>query len=153
SSPSLRSTSSATDSATPSTPARSNSTIRTMPKSMLLLALLALPAAAESWKFAVAGDSRNCGDVVMPVIAAGAKADRAAFYWHLGDFRAIYNFDEDMVKSAKTPYTITSYLSAAWPDFIKNQIAPFAPLPVYLGIGNHEVVPPKTRADYIAQFA
>jgi hypothetical protein len=42
------------------------------------------------------GDSRNCGDVVMPSIAAGAVKDEAAFYWHLGDFRAMYGIDEDM---------------------------------------------------------
>src|SRR5262245_10690514 len=108
-----------------------------MRKSLLLLALLALPAAAETWKFAVAGDSRNCGDVVMPTIAAGAKSDGSACYWHLGDFRALYDFDQDMVRSAstKTPYSISSYMAAAWPDFIKNQVAPFTPLPVYLGIG------------------
>src|SRR5262245_48600145 len=117
------------------------------------LVLLAVPAAAEPWKFAVAGDSRNCGDVVMPGIAAGVKADGAAFYWHLGDYRALYDFDQDMVKSAKTPYTISSYMAAAWPDFIQNQVAPFSPVPVYLGIGNHELVPPKTRADFLAQFA
>src|SRR5437870_4262582 len=123
-----------------------------MRKSFILLAFaFALPAAATSWKFAVAGDSRNCGDVVMPGIAAGVKADKALFYWHLGDFRALYTFDEDMLKVAKTPYTISSYLSAAWPDFIHNQVAPFTPVPVYLGIGNHELVAPKTRADYLAQ--
>src|SRR5213592_3295771 len=110
---------------------------------IVVLASIALPAAAESWKFAIAGDSRNCGDVVMPNVAAGAKADKAVFYWHLGDFRALYAFDEDMVKLAKTPYNINSYFAAAWPDFIRNQIAPFTPLPVYLGIGNHELVPPK----------
>src|SRR5438094_4472733 len=99
---------------------------------IVVLAFLALPAAAESWKFAVAGDSRNCGDVVMPAIAAGAKADKAAFYWHLGDFRALYTFDEDMVKAAKTPMTIGAYNAAAWPDFIRNQLGPFTALPVYL---------------------
>src|SRR5204863_3941594 len=81
------------------------------------------------------------------------KADHAAFYWHLGDFRAIYKLDEDMVKEAKQPYTISSYLTASWPDFIKNQVTPFAPTPVFLAIGNHEVIPPKTRAEYVAQFA
>ncbi len=124
-----------------------------MRKPLILLLLTALPAAAESWKFAVAGDSRNCGDIVMPAIADGVKADHAAFYWHLGDFRALYKFDEDMTKEAKTPYTISGYFAAAWPDFIKNQVARFTPLPVFLGIGNHELVPPKTRADYLAQFA
>ncbi|MEK6372308.1 MAG: metallophosphoesterase [Acidobacteriota bacterium] len=125
-----------------------------MSKAFILLALaVAFSATAESWKFAVAGDSRNCGDVVMPGIAAGVKADKAAFYWHLGDFRALSDFDQDMVKVAKRPYTIGSYFAAAWPDFIRNQVAPFSPVPVYLGIGNHELVPPKTRGDYIAQFA
>ena len=119
----------------------------------LLAFAIAVPAVAESWKFAVAGDSRNCGDVVMPGIAAGVKADKSVFYWHLGDFRALYTFDEDMVKVAKTPLTINDYFSSAWPDFIRNQVAPFTPVPVYLGIGNHELVAPKTRADYLAQFA
>ena len=119
---------------------------------IIVLASLALPAAAESWKFALAGDSRNCGDVVMPGIAAGAKADGAVFYWHLGDFRALYQFDQDMTKLGKSPMNISDYFNQAWPDFIKNQVAPFTPLPVYLGIGNHELVAPKTRGDYIAQF-
>src|SRR5271167_1465457 len=48
-----------------------------------------------SWKFAVSGDSRNCGDIVMPAIAQGARRDGAGFYWHLGDYRLISNFDED----------------------------------------------------------
>ena len=26
----------------------------------------------------------------MPAVAAGVKRDNAAFYWHLGDYRAIY---------------------------------------------------------------
>ena len=39
------------------------------------------------WTFVVSGDSRNCGDVVMPSIAAGAQAGRARFDWHLGDLR------------------------------------------------------------------
>jgi hypothetical protein len=49
----------------------------------------------ESWHFVVSGDSRNCGDVVMPSVAAGAHTHDARFYWHLGDWRAIYDFDED----------------------------------------------------------
>jgi hypothetical protein len=51
------------------------------------------------------------------------------------------------------PVTIIEYDQAAWPDFLKNQIAPFGDLPVFLGIGNHETISPKTRAAYIAQFA
>src|SRR5262245_16599294 len=53
------------------------------------------------WKFVVAGDSRNCGDVVMPAVAAGVKSAGAAFYWHLGDFRALHDFDEDIVAARK----------------------------------------------------
>ncbi|HJT16399.1 MAG TPA: metallophosphoesterase [Thermoanaerobaculia bacterium] len=105
-----------------------------------------------TWKFAVSGDSRNCGDVVMPAIAASVKTDGAEFYWHLGDYRALYKLDEDMVAMAKTPYTISSYQAAAWPDFIRNQVARFAPVPVFLGIGNHEMFG-HNRGDYVMQFA
>ena len=118
-----------------------------------VLLLLSLPLSAQTpWKFAVSGDSRNCGDVVVPAIANGVNASGAAFYWHLGDFRALYDFDEDMKPAAgKPPLSIFSYNRAAWPDFLRNQVARFAPLPVFLGIGNHELVN-RTRADYITQF-
>jgi hypothetical protein len=118
----------------------------------VLALLLPLSALGQTWRFAVAGDSRNCGDVVMPAIANGVKADGAALYWHLGDFRAIYVMDEDILHSPNKPANILAYFSAAWPDFIRSQIAPFAPVPVFLAIGNHDVISPKTRADYIAQF-
>ena len=111
---------------------------------------------SASWNFAVAGDSRNCGDVVMPTIAAGVKHSDAAFYWHLGDFRAIYNFDEDMQHQPghrEKPLTIGAYLQTAWDDFLQNQIAPFGSLPVFLGIGNHDTIPPRTRDGFIIQFA
>jgi hypothetical protein len=112
----------------------------------------------ESWRFVVSGDSRNCGDVIMPAIAAGAKMDSAAFYWHLGDLRAIYDFDQDMVQAAKLkgkPLTIIAYETGAWDDFKSNQIAPFenVPMPFYLGIGNHETIPPKTRCEFVKTFA
>jgi len=115
-------------------------------------------AQTGTWKFAVSGDSRNCGDIVMPAIAAGTHQDGAEFYWHLGDFRAIYKFDEDMLPPAtlglppKTLY-ISDYLTRAWPDFIQHQIVPFGDLPVYLGIGNHETIAPATRERYLTQFA
>jgi hypothetical protein len=51
------------------------------------------------------------------------------------------------------PLQIIEYQSKAWPDFIANQLDPFAPTPFFLGIGNHEVVPPKTRSDFLIQFA
>ena len=101
---------------------------------------LAQDPASPTWKFAVSGDSRNCGDIVMPAIAAGVLHSGAEFYWHLGDFRAIYTFDEDMVPPAKLglprkPMYIASYLTAAWPDFIAHQMAPFGDLPVFLSHG------------------
>ncbi len=130
---------------------------------LLLAASLALPnrlAAAPqgntTWQFAVSGDSRNCGDVVMPGIAAGAQQHQAAFYWHLGDLRAIYHFDEDMQHQPDhlaKPMTIIEYVNSAWQDFIDNQIGPFGSMPFFVGIGNHETVPPRTREDFIAQFA
>ncbi len=69
-----------------------------------LLALFVLAAASAvaqtsdtTWSFAVSGDSRNCGDFVMPVIASNVKAEHDAFYWHLGDFRWMSNPDQDLL--------------------------------------------------------
>ncbi len=126
----------------------------------LLLALCATaslgaqepPNSAASWKFAVSGDSRNCGDIVMPAIAQGVRRDGASFYWHLGDYRAIYTFDEDYLHIHPAS-TISNYLAGAWPDFIQHQLQPFGDLPVFLELGNHELVPPMTKGLYIAQFA
>lgn len=104
----------------------------------------------------MSGDSRNCGDVVMPAIAAGVKQTGAEFYWHLGDLRKIAEIDEDIRNQPMIlakPLTKAEYLSLAWDDFAQNQVAPFAGIPFYLGIGNHEMIPPKTRADFIAQFS
>jgi hypothetical protein len=120
--------------------------------------LLAQGTSGQAWKFVVSGDSRNCGDVVMPAIASGVHKSGASFYWHLGDFRAIYKFDEDMspppqlglhAKELDTP----GYLAAAWPDFIAHQTVPFGNLPMFLTIGNHETVPPMTREAWLVQFA
>jgi hypothetical protein len=123
---------------------------------LAILALLAsVPSAAADapWSFAVSGDSRNCGDVVMPAIARDARARGARFYLHLGDFRKTYDFDEDMLAERGGKLTVSEYLAGEWDDFIANQLAPFGDLPVYLGIGNHETIAPKTRAEYLAQFA
>lgn len=129
-----------------------------------LAAFLAAPQAraqsaqtsGATWAFAVSGDSRNCGDVVMPGIAAEAMKHKPEFYWHLGDLRAIYNFDEDILHQpqfrASAP-SISTYLSLAWTDFIESQIKPWGAVPVFVGIGNHELVSPKTREEFIAQFA
>ncbi len=105
-----------------------------------------------TWKFAVSGDSRNCGDIVMPAIAAGVRSDSAAFYWHLGDFRAMSKIDEDYSR-IHPQASMPQYLADAWPDFIQHQLAPFGKLPLFLSIGNHELVAPMTRTQYIAQFA
>jgi calcineurin-like phosphoesterase family protein len=121
---------------------------------MVVLTAPLLSQQNGSWKFAVSGDSRNCGDIVMPAIAAGVRADGAAFYWHLGDYRAIYTFDEDWRSiHSDNKDNISFYLADAWPDFIKHQLAPFGDLPVYLTAGNHEIIWPMTRERYISQFA
>ncbi len=121
---------------------------------------------SATWHFAVAGDSRNCGDVVMPAIATDAKARGARFFWHLGDFRAVYAIDEDFLDTHPAPAEFASaeenakymdlYRSLAWEDFIANQLNPFGNLDlrVFLAIGNHELDPAnhRTRAEYIAAF-
>ena len=134
-----------------------------MTKAALALFLFSSALAAQSaprgvWKFAVSGDSRNCGDLVMPAIAAGVRHDGASFYWHLGDFRAIYKFDEDLEPPPQLglhekALSTADYLAAAWPDFIAHQIAPFGNLPVFLAIGNHETIAPMTREAWLVQFA
>jgi hypothetical protein len=117
------------------------------------LAVASAASAAEAWRFAVSGDSRNCGDVVVPAIAAGAKKDGAKFYWHLGDLRATYKFDEDILAEHGGDMTISAYEKGAWNDFIENQILPFGSMPFFLGIGNHETIAPKNREQYLLQFA
>jgi hypothetical protein len=124
----------------------------------LAIGSIAAAQNSGSWKFAISGDSRNCGDIVMPAIAQGVRQSHSEFYWHLGDFRAIYTFDEDMVPPAalglsNKPMNISDYESAAWPDFLAHQIAPFGDLPVFLSPGNHETIPPATRDQYLTQFA
>ncbi|HEY4640756.1 MAG TPA: metallophosphoesterase, partial [Thermoanaerobaculia bacterium] len=136
-------------------------------KLRIVLALLVLPIAAlaqttpasdGSWHFVVAGDSRNCGDVVMPAIAEAAKNNNAKFYWHLGDWRAIYTFDEDMVQAnilAGTPLNIQNYLLGAFKDAIDNQLKPFDDrgVPVFVGMGNHETIWPMTRDRFLKTFS
>ena len=133
---------------------------RRLSASLVLLTLCAAlplhgqkkPAADGSWKFAVSGDSRNCGDIVMPAIAQQVRRDGAAFYWHLGDYRLMSNFDQDF-RQIYPNATIDDYLANAWPDFIEHQMKAFGDIPVFLGIGNHELVTPKTRPQFIEQFA
>src|ERR1700750_1293427 len=81
-------------------------------------------AAAPLWTFAVSGDSRNCGDFVMPAIAAGVKAEGDAVYWHLGDFRWMSKPDEDPISmnSAPRKLSMDEYHRIAWDDFLKHQM-------------------------------
>src|SRR5260370_1573238 len=115
-----------------------------------------VPPKEGVWRFVVSGDSRNCGDVVMPAIAAQSiEKYQPAFYWHLGHLRAIYKVDEDMAATAHEASqhrTCESYHKSAWQDFIDHQIVPFGTTRFYLGIGNHEVIPPKTPTEFSAQF-
>ncbi|MGZ4829272.1 MAG: hypothetical protein ACXV8X_09775 [Candidatus Angelobacter sp.] len=136
-----------------------------MIKSAVLMALLACTAFAQTsphqqtkvdWTFAVSGDSRNCGDVVMPSIAAGAAKNHAEFYWHLGDLRAIYGIDEDYQHGPEHRGKVIekdAYLKDAWDDFIRNQLGAFGSMPVFVGIGNHETTPPKRREEFAVKFA
>ncbi len=109
-------------------------------------------AADTGWTFMVSGDSRNCGDVVMPAIAAAAHREDAALYWHLGDLRLIADVDDDYRRLHPTA-SLNEYLGAAWPDFQHSQIEPFGATAFFLSIGNHETVAPKNRAEFITAFA
>ena len=133
---------------------------------LILATLLSFPVAAQkqasnprpnaAWLFAVSGDSRNCGDVVMPAMATAVRNDGAAFYWHLGDLRAIYGPDEDYKAEPERrgkPVDMNSYLQNAWPDFIHSQLQAFEPLPFFIGIGNHETKSPKTREEFVREFS
>ena len=124
----------------------------------LIVIAMSLPSLAQTWHFAVSGDSRNCGDIVVPAIAAGATHDQAQFYWHLGDLRAIYDFDQDIVRRGehngeRRQLSILDYQRIAWDDYIQHQVAAFGSMPVFVGIGNHELYPPKDRNQFIVQFA
>ncbi len=120
--------------------------------------LLVIGASAQTnnatWTFAVSGDSRNCGDFVMPAIAAGVKAESDAFYWHLGDFRWMSKPDQDLVsmQPAGKELSTDEYHRVAWDDFLTHQMTSFGNMPVFLGRGNHETVSPMTRDGYIAKF-
>ena len=126
-----------------------------------------------SWYFAVSGDSRDCGDLIMPRIAQ-AIVDQTStapisFYWHLGDFRALYRVDCDIAKRTNPDFRCvkrdpspdetteqkSAYLKTAWDDFINQQLAPFRKnkIPVFLGIGNHELIPTPKRDPYREKFA
>jgi len=126
----------------------------TLPIMVILSYASALAQPPAAWTFAVSGDSRNCGDFVMPVIAARVKEEGDAFYWHLGDFRAMYQVDQDMASMQPPGATLTldQYKPIAWDDFQKHQLDSFGNFPVFLGRGNHETIG-MTREDYLKKFA
>jgi hypothetical protein len=113
------------------------------------------PPEKSDWSFAVSGDSRNCGDFVMPVIASRVKAEGDAFYWHLGDFRWIGKPDQDLtaMRGPANTLTLDEYRQIAWDDFQQHQLIAFGDFPLFLGRGNHEAVEPMTRDRYIAKFS
>ena len=123
----------------------------------------------DVWYFAVSGDSRDCGDLIMPKIAravADAEASTpAVFYWHLGDFRRMFGPDCDMIKRTHPDFDcknrpeeqlganqMNEYLDQAWDDFITRQVGPFGSLPVFLGIGNHELGAGRTPQEFRRKF-
>jgi hypothetical protein len=89
----------------------------------------------------------------MPAIAASVLRQDVAFYWHQGDFRLMSGIDEDMAARYGSTLSLDDYHRDAWGDFITHQVAAFGLLPVYLGIGNHELYGGKSTADYVKQFA
>src|SRR5271156_5385091 len=114
-------------------------TLRLVALSLLTAVSTAQQGVDKSWRFAVSGDSRNCGDVVMPAIAKSVHAHDVEFYWHLGDFRIGYDVDEDMQPRLREKMPIDDYRKIAWDDFIRHQVEPYNPTTVHLGIGNHEM--------------
>lgn len=111
---------------------------------------------ASEWRFIVSGDSRNCGDVIVPAIADGGRKHNAAFYWHLGDLRATTAPDEDYMhepEHRQSPPDKETYSRTEWDDFIQAQLNTFGSTPVFLGIGNHETYPPMSREKFIIHFA
>ncbi len=144
-----------------------------LPRFLIVLAAATAATASgqtpgASWFFAVSGDSRDCGDVIMPKIAHAIESRQprapVEFYWHLGDFRRMGSVDCDIAKRGDPSYDcrdrpkadpddIARYNAAAWSDFLERQIAPFGKLPVFLGIGNHELYGGHTREQYRQTFA
>ncbi len=88
----------------------------------------------------------------MPGIAETAHKFQATFYWHLGDLRATYTFDEDIQHQPEhiaKPLSITEYGSIEWTDYIESQIASFGSTPFFWG---SEIMKPFLRSKRARSF-
>jgi hypothetical protein len=120
---------------------------------LVVLTLAAARPANAQLKFAVSGDSRNCGDIAMPAIAADARAQGVRFYWHLGDIRWMSREDEDILNAKDGgAMDATHYASMAWDDFEKHQLGAWKGVPVFLGFGNHETYGGGNRQAFLERF-
>jgi len=78
----------------------------------------ALPDGA--WRLSFPRDSRNCGDVVMPTIAAHSAQFAPSFYWHLV---AICGRSTKLMKTWRSQreqrqvLACDAYQRRAWTDF------------------------------------
>jgi len=81
----------------------------------------------ELWHFAVSGDSRNCGDVVMACHCKECprtnRTSRSIGTLVISD--SCSGIDEDMRHRYGDRLTLADYWRDAWGDFLANQIAPF----------------------------
>ena len=106
---------------------------------------------ASSWKFVVGGDSRNCGDVIMPVVAAGANSAGASFLLApRGLPGALHDFDEDLPRrSARSParsrWRSSTTSAARGTTSSRASSLPFGSIPVYPAIGK-----PRARRSQVA---
>lgn len=105
------------------------------------------------WSFTVAGASSDCGHLVMPAIAAAARADHARFHWHLGDMRRATKPDIDFMyehrfQTPTTTPTPVDYADLALSDVVEHQVEPFADLPLYVTLGGRDDVRPLSRLQY-----
>ncbi len=58
---------------------------------------------------------------------------------------AIFDFDE-YFRAQHPRATIAEYLNTAWLDFQRSRIEPFRTVPFFIGMDNHETIPPKRPA-------
>jgi hypothetical protein len=56
------------------------------------------------------------------------------------------------ISNPKDPEVLAAYQKDAWSDFTVNQLQRFGKTPVFLALGNHEVIRPMTHAGVLATF-